>query len=205
MPARIDPAVRRRHVVDAAFRLLVTEGPSGLSLRKVAAEAELNIGSVRHYFDSHEELLAAAAQEAGDRMGRRLAPYPPERLHGLAGEAAVDGLQALLDQVLPVDAERRGETIVVLELVMASRTRPVFAPMAAQMARDLHQVLREALAMVGVPDPDGAARQLAALVGGLSIDAVTPHGSLTVTELRSTLRAQLRGMLGGVGTGSRVS
>ncbi|WP_198587525.1 TetR/AcrR family transcriptional regulator, partial [Brevibacterium epidermidis] len=73
MPARIDPEERRQQVIEAAFRLVIVDGIEGVSLRKVADESGLNIGSVRHYFDGHHDLLTAAAEEAGDRMGRRLA------------------------------------------------------------------------------------------------------------------------------------
>jgi AcrR family transcriptional regulator len=195
MPARIDQEKRRQHVIEAAFRLVVAEGIEGLSLRKVAAEAELNIGSVRHYFNGHEDLLAAAAQEAGDRMGRRLARHPVAALHGLTGEAAVDALQALIEEVLPVDAKRRDESAVVVEFILASRTRPVFAPAAQRMAADLRQVVIDALAALGLPDREATAAQLTALIGGLTIDTVTPHGSLDVEQVRATLRAHLRTLL----------
>lgn len=99
--------------------------------RKVAAEADLNIGSVRHFFGGHEDLLAAAAQEAGDRMGRRLEHHPVEQLRGLTGEKALNALQDLLEQVLPVDEPRKVEAIVVLEFIRASRTQAVFASSAA--------------------------------------------------------------------------
>lgn len=57
MPARIDPQERRQEVIRAAFRLVVAEGIEGVSLRKVADESGLNVGSVRHYFDGHHDLL----------------------------------------------------------------------------------------------------------------------------------------------------
>ena len=198
MPARIDPERRRQLVVDAAFRLVVAEGMQGVSLRKVAAEAGLNIGSVRHYFEGHEDLLAAAARESGDRMGRRLARHPAEGLAGLSGEPAVEALRELVEQVLPVDGERRAEAVVVTELILASRTRPVFAPVAAQMAADLHEVLRDALAALGHPGPDAdaGARQISALVGGLTLDAITPHGALEPAQVRETLEDALRMLLG---------
>ncbi|RCV48979.1 TetR/AcrR family transcriptional regulator [Marinitenerispora sediminis] len=195
MPARIDPEQRRGHVVEAAFRLVVAEGIDGLSLRKVAAESGLNIGSVRHYFDGHEDLLAAAAEEAGDRMGRRLARRPVEGLRGLTGAAALDALQALVEEVLPVDDERRAESIVVLELILAARTRPVFRPISERMAADLGQVVLDALAALGVRDPEAGAAQITALIGGLTLDTVTPHGSLSVEQLRATLRAHLGTLL----------
>lgn len=195
MPARIDAEERRRYVIEAAFRLIVAEGLEGLTLRKVAAEADLNIGSVRHFFDGREGLLAAAAQEAGNRMGQRLTHHPVEQLRGLKGEEALVALQDLLEQVLPVDEPRSVEAIVVLELIRASRTQTVFASSAAQMASDLHDIIAAALACLEVPNPSAAARQVSALVGGLTLDTVTPHGSLTVYQLRSTLRDALSNLL----------
>ncbi|MCH6196185.1 TetR family transcriptional regulator C-terminal domain-containing protein [Corynebacterium mastitidis] len=189
MPARINAEERRGHVVRAGFAQVVAEGVEGLTLRKVAARAGLNIGSVRHFFDGHEDLLAAVAQEAGDRMGRRLAAYPPERLSGLKGEAAVDALQELIEQVLPVDAARREEAIVVVEFIRASRVRAVFAPAADRMARDLHRVIEDALSRVGAAE---RTRHVTAVIGGLTLDAVTPHGAPSVEEVRATLRGVLR-------------
>ena len=190
--ARIDPRERRRDIVRAAFRLVVAEGVAGMSLRKVAAESGLNIGSVRHYFRGHDELLIAAAEEAGDRMGRRLAGHPVEALRGLAGDAARDALQKLVEAVLPMDEERRLEAIVVTELIVASRTRPVFAPSAERMGVDLRQVIAAALEALGVPDPAGRAAGLTAVIGGLTLDALTPHGRLAPERLRAILRQHLR-------------
>lgn len=190
--ARIDPRERRRDIVRAAFRLVVAEGVAGMSLRKVAAESGLNIGSVRHYFRGHDELLIAAAEEAGDRMGRRLAGHPVEALRGLAGNAARDALQELVEAVLPMDEERRLEAIVVTELIVASRTRPVFAPSAERMGVDLRQVIAAALEALGVPDPAGRAAGLTAVIGGLTLDALTPHGRLAPDRMRAILRQHLR-------------
>lgn len=195
MPARIDADERRHQVVEAVFRLVVAEGIDGLSLRKVVVEAGLNIGSVRHYFNGHEDLLSAAAERAGDRMGDRLVPHPPEALRGLSDEQALDALQTVVEAVLPVDAERRSEAIVLLEFILASRTRPVFRPLAERMAADLHDVMVAALGALDVADASTKAAQLTALIGGLTIDTVTPHGSMTVERLRATLRAQLRLLL----------
>lgn len=195
MPARIDPEQRRQHVIEAAFRLVVTDGIDDVSLRKVADESSLNIGSVRHYFNGRHDLLTAAAEEAGSRMGRRLASHPVDGLHGLTGEAALNALQALVETVMPVDKPRRDEAIVVVELVMASRTKTVFREISKRMAADLAMVLRDALEALGVPDADLASAQLAAVIGGLTLDTVTPHGGLSVERLRTVLRAHLRMLL----------
>jgi AcrR family transcriptional regulator len=46
-----------RALLDAAERLLVTEGHARLSTRRVAQEAQVNHGLVHYYFGSMEELL----------------------------------------------------------------------------------------------------------------------------------------------------
>ncbi|WP_198587526.1 TetR family transcriptional regulator C-terminal domain-containing protein, partial [Brevibacterium epidermidis] len=116
-------------------------------------------------------------------------------LRGLRGDAAVDALQALVETVMPVDDARRAESIIVVELVIASRTRPVFRAMSERMGADLSAVMRDALDALDLPDPGLAAAQLVAVVGGLTMDAVTPHGGLSVDRLREVLRAHLRLLL----------
>ena len=85
--------------------------------------------------------------------------------------------------------------IVVVELVMASRTKTVFREISKRMAADLAMVLRDALEALRVPDADLASAQLAAVIGGLTLDTVTPHGGLSVERLRTVLRAHLRMLL----------
>ncbi|MFI5804963.1 TetR/AcrR family transcriptional regulator [Streptomyces sp. NPDC051561] len=198
MPARIDLEQRRKDVIEAAFRLLVAEGLSGISLRKVAAESGLNIGSVRHYFDDHRSLLVAAVTSVGTRMGERLTRFETGTLAGLTGESAVGALQERLEELLPVDEERRTEAIVLTEFIVAARVHPDFRPVTEQMAVDLRQVVTESLRVLEVREPAEEAERLVALLGGLVLDSVTPHGSLGVERLRTTLRAHLRAVLAGV-------
>ena len=84
---------------------------------------------------------------------------------------------------------------MVVELIMASRTMPVFRATSARMATNLDAVLLEALECLRVPEADLAAAQLAAIIGGLTLDAVTPHGALSVDRLRAVLRSHLRMLL----------
>ncbi|MGA6205917.1 TetR/AcrR family transcriptional regulator [Nocardia testacea] len=185
MPVRVDAEARRRHIVDAALRLIVRGGITAATFRKVAVEADLNVGSVRHYFADHESLVVAVATEVGDRMGQRLthhrAPGNGDR------EAARGHLLAVLAELVPLDEERHREAVVLLEIVAASRLDPAFAPAVRQMAADLRQVLTDAVAATGTADPASVAAHLAALVSGLSLDAVTPHGSVD----RATILAVL--------------
>ena len=60
-PARTDDgaAPTRDRIVDAALRLFRAEGYEGTTMRKVAAEAGVSLGSAYHYFSGKEELVQA--------------------------------------------------------------------------------------------------------------------------------------------------
>lgn len=185
VPVRVDAEARRRHIVDAALRLIVRGGIAAATFRKVAAEADLNIGSVRHYFADHESLVVAVATEVGDRMGQRLTRHPAPGNGDR--EAARRHLLAVLAELVPLDEERHREAVVLLEVIAASRLDPAFGPVVRQMAADLRRVLTGAVAATGTADPARAAAHLAALVAGLSLDAVTPHGSVDRATIRTVL------------------
>src|ERR1051325_1856783 len=53
----------RRALVDAARRLLETEGPAAMSLRAVAREAGVSPAAPYHHFKDKGELLGAVASE----------------------------------------------------------------------------------------------------------------------------------------------
>src|SRR5687767_9766745 len=72
MPKFVDAALRRQEVVEAVFRIIAADGLERASLREVADEAELAVGSVRHYFASSDELLTHSFGVVVDRVVGRL-------------------------------------------------------------------------------------------------------------------------------------
>jgi AcrR family transcriptional regulator len=69
----------REVLLDAAERLLIADGYSGITTRKLAAEAGVNHGLVHYYFGSVEELLVQAMERFTDRlMERQEALYAAE-------------------------------------------------------------------------------------------------------------------------------
>ena len=58
----------RRALIDAARRLLETEGPTALSLRAVAREAGVSPAAPYHHFKDKGELLDAVAHEGWDLL-----------------------------------------------------------------------------------------------------------------------------------------
>jgi AcrR family transcriptional regulator len=62
----------RRALIDAARRLLESEGPTALSLRAVAREAGVSPAAPYHHFKDKSELLDAVAEEGWDLLNKKM-------------------------------------------------------------------------------------------------------------------------------------
>src|ERR1700750_2993966 len=63
----------RRALVEAARRLLESEGPTALSLRAVAREAGVSPAAPYHHFKDKAELLDAVAHEGWELLEQQMA------------------------------------------------------------------------------------------------------------------------------------
>nr|WP_106187735.1 TetR family transcriptional regulator C-terminal domain-containing protein [Umezawaea tangerina] len=203
MPRIVDPEARRSAVVDALFRVVRRDGVEQASLRNVAEEAGLAIGSVRHYFDSHDELLVFALRELEDRVEVRMRAGA-ERIFAADSSAERRPLvEALLGELLPLDADRHDEAVIWLAFVTAARTRPSLRPSALRLHEGLRMVVGRILAgaaRLGAL-PEGVAvdvetERLAALVDGLAVNAVLQPDRTTPEVMVAVLSRHLDDLAG---------
>lgn len=166
----------RRRILEAVFELIAQGGVAEASLRKVADASGINIGSVRHYFDSHEALMVAAAEEVGARMERRLTAAATPQHPGSAAERRAL-LEAVALAVMPIAPHERAELIVLVEFLVAARIRPEFRQVTVRMGADMRHVVRQALEMAGAPADDLRTELFVTVVEGLTFELVYPHGS----------------------------
>ncbi|MCC4320458.1 MULTISPECIES: TetR/AcrR family transcriptional regulator [Streptomyces] len=192
MPKIVDPEQRRRDVVDAVFRVVARGGIQQATLRNVAAEAGLAVGSVRHYFASHRELLMAAAREMVRRVDVRVAAQRERRHPG--GDPYLVA-QEVAGQFLPLDAARAEETAVWLDFVAAARTDPALGEIAVELHDGLRAVAGRLLHRLGVDDPV-AAEHLAAVLDGLTLGATLHPDRLSPDTIRAVLHRHLTQLLG---------
>src|SRR4029450_9629084 len=107
MPKLVDPDQRRSELAQAVWTVIRRDGLQRASVRNVAREAGLSMGSLRHYFASQSELLCFAMQLVGDRGRARVAALEP------AADPRRRARQ-LLHELVPLDDERRAEAEVWL-------------------------------------------------------------------------------------------
>lgn len=86
---------KRSELIEAATRVVVREGVGGASVRAVAQEAQISVGSVLYYFDGIDELLHRTLESVMDR-------YYAQRLRVIAGEGtATERLSRLIELGVP--------------------------------------------------------------------------------------------------------
>lgn len=113
MPKLIDHESRREEIAAAAWRVIVREGVGGASVRTVAAEAGLSVGSLRHVFASQSQLLSFAMQLVIDRAGERVRKLPHR-------ESPLESAEGIARELLPLDEDRRLEMEVYLAVFSAA-------------------------------------------------------------------------------------
>jgi AcrR family transcriptional regulator len=215
MPKFVDAALRRQEVVDAVFRIIAADGLERASLREVADEAELAVGSVRHYFGSSDELLTHSFGVVVDRIVGRLT-VADDRLGGLRFGTAEhhEAVLTLLGELLPLDEERVVDACVWMAFKNAARTKPILAAeadrshraVAAIMGRlvmELSAGAGEGAEQPGVPGPDQhrlvtEAERLLATLDGLTMHALLQPEWMTAQMCRDVLEAHLEGLGGRV-------
>jgi len=203
VPRIVDAEVRRRAVVDALFRVVRREGVEQASLRNVADEAGLAIGSVRHYFDSHDELLVFALQELEDRVEARMRAGAERILAAGTSAERTPLVESLLGELLPLDADRRDESVIWLAFVTAARTRPSLRPSARRLHRGVRMIVGKVLVGAAAHDAfpadldlDLETERLAALLDGLAVNAVLQPDLTTPAVMTTVLRRHLDSLAG---------
>jgi len=211
VPKFVDAVIRRQEVVDAVFRIIAADGLERASLREVADEAQLAVGSVRHYFASSDELLCHAFAVVVDRITGRLTAAD-SRLADLPPQSAEhqSAVMALLEEFLPLDEERAVDACVWMAFKNAARTKPLLAAEADRSHRAVAAVvggLILGLAAGGadttVGDASGGVDQqvlvteaelLLAILDGLTMHVLLQPEWMTAAMCRDVLEAHLEGL-----------
>jgi len=107
VPRVVDHDERRRQIAEALLAVAARDGHEAVSSRAVAKELGVATGSLWHYFDGFDDVVRAAAVEITRRTDERIRSVTT----GLRGLSRLD---ALMREVLPVDAETRTEAYVVV-------------------------------------------------------------------------------------------
>ena len=134
------------------------------------------MGSVRHFFADHDQLLLFAVEELVEHARRRIEAGTPARMSLLADGRPLAAVAALLEEVLPLDAERQIEAKVWAAFTTPPVTNPEIGAIRMQVddgVRELCGNALDALQEFGLLHADRERRieieRIHALLDGLTI------------------------------------
>ncbi|KQN95127.1 TetR/AcrR family transcriptional regulator [Arthrobacter sp. Leaf69] len=205
MPKFVDAALRRQEVVEAVFRIVAADGLERASLREVADEAELAVGSVRHYFASSDELLAHSFGVVVDRIVDRLAAADDRLAEAQPGTPEHrQGVLTLLGEFLPLDEERAVDACVWMAFKNAARTKPFLAAEADRSHRAVAAIVgRLVMELSSARGTDVTmdqqrlvteAERLLATLDGLTMHALLQPEWMTAQMCNDVLESHLAGL-----------
>ncbi|MBP2364426.1 AcrR family transcriptional regulator [Pseudonocardia parietis] len=185
MVKRQDPDTRRATIADAVGRT-IAHGAGGFpGMREIAAEAGVTTGALQHHFRTKDEMLLFALEHHGRRWADRLharadrpgPPAPPRRV-----------LEAVVEELLPLDDERTAEAAVAIAFTLRAATRPALAEHYRRQRAFLHELVAAQFARAAVTSPAAAADLLLHALDGMRTDClVLGPGSVSVEALLDRL------------------
>ena len=195
MPKKVDHAVQRRAIAEAAIRVIDQVGLGGARLRDVAEEGRVTTGAVTHYFRSKDEVLEAAMAEVVRRILDRQADQA-------AGRSPIDGLIEAASDYLPLDEERLRDWRVwfafwgraAVDARFRALHRGYYAEITASLTGALDQ-LRAAGRLAGDTPTAALADAIVAAVDGVGVRATHEPENWPAARQVATLRLLLAPLL----------
>lgn len=178
MPKIVDHEMRRVQLAEAAWRVIRRVGIDGVSVRNVADEAGMSLGSLRHYFTTQSELLAFSMRLVSDRVYERITKT------AWCGEPRQD-MEKIIAELVPLDDERLAEC----EVWMAFSGKAVADPSLKSQNREIYDSLRNlfrtfiaTLVQKGMTQP-GVDEELEAAKLFAMVDGLVVHGVICPDEI----------------------
>jgi DNA-binding transcriptional regulator YbjK len=172
---------RRRAILDATLRVISAGGVDAVTHRRVAAEAEVALGSTTYYFASREELVREAFRYYLAEVTTALASLERES----PIERAADVAEALIELARREFADPE-LVLAEYELILYAARDPVLAQDFNAYERGLEAQLAGPLERLGAGRPVDAARTVIGLMRGFELERLTRPNTST-EELRRRL------------------
>ncbi|WP_328834872.1 TetR/AcrR family transcriptional regulator [Streptomyces europaeiscabiei] len=181
MPRQVDYEDRRRRIAEAVCTLIARSGMEAVSLRDVAAQANVSMGAVQRCFRTKQDMLLFAlehiSQHVSERANQRIAATS-------APQAASTLLSHTLAELALLDDKSRTQAHVWLAFV-------TYAPASEKLAAVLHDTYAKLHGLIAWLirygqdtqeilqhlDPDREAHTLLALADGLTVHVLAGHQS----------------------------
>ncbi|MFI5546270.1 TetR/AcrR family transcriptional regulator [Streptomyces sp. NPDC051815] len=198
MPRQVDHEGRRRLVAEAVCGLADERGLEGVTLRDVAARAQVSMGAVQRCFRTKDEMLVFALAAVGERIGARVRA----RLVRTPAQSAASAVGHAATEIALLDEQHRSEARVWLAFLAQAAVDETLAETMRRNQAALQEVFTGLISQACQgQDQAGAgggavaldapreARTVLALADGLTAHVLVGH--LTPAEAQEVLHSHL--------------
>ncbi|WP_197382739.1 TetR/AcrR family transcriptional regulator [Mycolicibacterium mengxianglii] len=194
MPKIVDHDERREEILRAAIRVIDSVGLDNTTTRAIALESGYSNGVLSHYFQDKDDILQSILVKTHREFMSRVED-------SMRGKDEFGRLWAMLMQNLPLDRERRVETLMEMTFWPRAVSNPASQEFQRNAANDLLKRIRTLIADVrgaGRLDSDltdaDVAELLIAVIDGLSVHAELFPKRLPAAHQKRLMRVQLEAM-----------
>lgn len=191
MPRIVNHEKKRKSIAEAAWSIIKEEGIEKASIRRVAIEAGMSAGALRHYFSTKDEMLLFIMDyylEEGKKRSQSKS-WSDNPLQAVA---------EVLLELVPIDEEKKIETSVWLILALQSLTSDTLKEKKDEMTNGMYELANsmiEILVLQGILSDSTNVKleksRLAALIDGLSIHALLRPDVYTPEKVKEVIRYHL--------------
>lgn len=191
MPKIVDHEARRKEIADATWRVIRRDGLEKASVRNIAREADMSVGSIRHYFEDQTDLFSFSMKLVSERVEERILGLT------LTGDPRSD-IEKLVWELVPVDDERRAEAQVWLSFTGRAITDPNIRALGQEVHDSIAKVFRKIMVQMegdhrlkeGI-DPELEIVRFQALADGLAVHGVTRPEKVTSSRIKKVISYHL--------------
>ena len=191
MPKIVDHDHKRKIIVEAAWNIIEKEGIEKASIRRIASEAGMSTGALRHYFSNQDELLLFI-------MEYFLARGKERSENKSWSKNPLIAVQETLLELVPVDRDKQTETSVWLVFAIRSLTSVALNTKKDELTEGeyiLMETLLEILIKAGYVNKDINIEieklRLSVVIEGLSIHALLRPDIFTIEKTEQIITHHL--------------
>ena len=191
MPRIVNHEKKRKSIAEAAWSIIKKDGVEKASIRRVAIEAGMSAGALRHYFSTKDEMLLFIMDyylEEGKKRSQSKS-WSDNPLQAVA---------EVLLELIPIDEEKKIETSVWWILALQSLTSDTLKEKKDEMTNGMYELassMIEILALQGILSDSTNVKleksRLAALIDGLSIHALLRPDVYSPEKVKEVIRYHL--------------
>lgn len=191
MPKIVDHDHKRKIIAETAWKIIETEGIERASIRRIASEAGMSTGALRHYFSNQDELLLFIMEYFLAR-GR-------ERSENISWSTnPLNSVRETLLELVPVSQDKQTETGVWLVFAIRSLTSAALNAKKDELTEGeyiLMEALLEILIKAGCINKtiniEIEKLRLAVIIEGISIHALLRPDIFTIEKTEQIITHHL--------------